>query len=204
MAEVGRCAALVQMVGAVAILVACTNDREAAPSALYSSNVPVAEFASSNEYTVRPGDAVACGYGNVSVAAKALADLNPGQHRLALVVTHRGSSVCQLSGFPQVELVGPVHPPESYEVIYQLPATSEPPGSVVLRDADTAHAVVTYLEPSEENTDLADPYVPDYIRVAVSSEALPFGLTWTFGPVRWMDGSTHPGNYVGPFLPGDG
>jgi hypothetical protein len=124
----------------------------------------------------------------------------PGQFHLRLVfVNDVTNTACRLSGFPQVELIGPVYP--MYGSIYMLPAEAGRPQSVTLRPGQSAHAVLTWLPASSPS----DRWVPGYVRVVVPTNRGPsfaMALPWRYGSVARQDAATHPGTYVGPIRRG--
>lgn len=143
-----------------------------------------------------------CRWVDASLRVALLPDLSPGQHRLDLAFAKSDKDQCQTSGYPDVELIGPNIPPASYSVIDQLPHPDWATPTVVLGEDGVVHAVLTYEEPRPENTDLSNPYVPGYLRVVLPGDNYAFGVPWTFGPVLYMDGATHPANFIGPIQSG--
>jgi len=125
-----------------------------------------------------------------------------GQFRVSLVfVNGRYEAPCRVSGFPDVELIGPVY--RTHGSIYGLPDQVGRSRSAVLQPGQSAHAVLTWLRPSRR----ADRWVPGYIRAVVPTNrgpSLPMALPWHFGAVLRQDAATHPGTYVGPLRPGTG
>ena len=106
---------------------------------------------------------------------------------------------CRVSGFPDVELIGPVYP--TFGSIYVMPDQAGQSQTIVLRSGQSAHAVLTWLPPSSRR----DRWVPGYIRVVVATTRGPsfaMALPWRFGAVLRQDGATHPGTYIGPLRRG--
>lgn len=117
-----------------------------------------------------------------------------GQAHVDLRIVDVGSTACRVSGFPDVELIGPVDP--AFGSVYALPRQAAKPSAITLRSGDTAHALLTWLPASGRGS-----WAPGYIRVVVSTAAgpsLPMALPWRFGAVLRQDAATHPGTYVGP------
>ena len=122
----------------------------------------------------------------------------PGQFHINLVVVNADdtNTICRVSGYPNVELIGPAYP--TFGTIYSLPQSYGHTESVTLRDGESAHAVLTWLPSS---LDLRTQWVPAYVRVVVPTNAGPsfaMALPWRYGSVERQDGATHPGTYVGP------
>jgi hypothetical protein len=112
-------------------------------------------------------------------------------------ITH---TACRLSGYPDVELIGPVYP--IFGTIYSLPRSFGRAESVSLRFGQAAHADLTWL-PSSPG--LRDRWTPGYVRVVVHTNRGPsfaMALPWPYGSVLRQDGATHPGTYVGPIRQG--
>ncbi len=108
-------------------------------------------------------------------------------------------TACRVSGFPDVELIGPVDP--MFGSIYFVPDQAGRSESVTLRPGQRAHAVLTWLHASSRS----DPWVPGYVRVVVrTNRGLSFAmaLPWRFGSVLRQDAATHPGTYIGPIRRG--
>jgi hypothetical protein len=126
----------------------------------------------------------------------------PGQFHLKLVVVNNDTvtnTACRLSGFPDVELIGPVYP--TFGSIYVLPEQAGRSTSVTLRAGQSAHAVLTWLPSSSRG----GRWVPGYVRVVVRTGRGPsfaMALPWRYGSVLRQDAATHPGTYVGPIRPG--
>ncbi len=124
----------------------------------------------------------------------------PGQFHVNLVFADTPyEAPCRISGFPEVELIGPVYP--MFGSIYALLDQAGHSQSTVLRSGETAHAILTWLPPSTRR----DRWVPGYIRVVVPTNRGPsfaMALPWRFGPVLRQDAATHPGTYIGPLRPG--
>lgn len=122
-----------------------------------------------------------------------------GQFHVNLIFLNTPSEPpCRVSGFPEVELIGPVYP--MFGSIYALPDQAGRPQSIVLRSGQTAHAVLTWLPPSLRS----QRWVPGYVRVVVPTSrgpSFPMALPWHFGPVLRQDAATHPGTYIGPLRP---
>lgn len=123
------------------------------------------------------------------------------QSQIVLVFTDGQLGPCRVRGFPEVELIGPIHRP--YGPIYELPTQVLPSESVALQPGEHAHATLTWLAdvPSRH------PWVPAYVRVVVSSNhgaSVAMALPWRFGSVARQDAATHPGTYIGPIRPGTG
>ena len=95
-----------------------------------------------------------------------------------------------MSGFPDVELIGPNDP--TFGSIYFVPDQAGRSESLALRPGQRAHAVLTWLP---------GPWKPGYIRVVVG-RSIPTALPWRFGGVLRQDAATHPGTYVGPVRAG--
>jgi len=123
-----------------------------------------------------------------------------GQFHVNLVFTNTPyEKPCRISGFPDVELIGPVNP--AFGSIYVLPDQAGHSQSTVLRSGQSAHAVLTWLPSSTRS----DRWVPAYIRVVVPTSSGPsfaIALPWRFGAVLRQDAATHPGTYIGPLRPG--
>jgi hypothetical protein len=118
----------------------------------------------------------------------------PGQLHVDLTFVNQGPTSCRLSGFPDVELIGPVYP--DYGSIYVLSRQAGGVQTVTLPPGGRAHAELTWL-PSSGNGS----WVPGYVRVVVPTGAgasFPLALPWRYGPVLRQDAATHPGTYVGP------
>jgi hypothetical protein len=123
----------------------------------------------------------------------------PGQFHVNLVFVHyQYDTPCRLSGFPDVELIGPVYP--SLGSLYVLPDQAGHAEGVTLRARQSAHAVLTWLPASLRS----ERWVPGYIRVVVPTnrgQSFAMALPWRFGSVLRQDAATHPGTYVGPLRP---
>ena len=127
----------------------------------------------------------------------------PGQFHLNLVIVSSDDIACRVSGYPDVELIGPVYP--TYGSIYVLPQSVGRTESVSLRLGQSAHAVLTWLPSGFSRR----PYrwTPDYVRVVVHTNRGPsfaMALPWRLGSVERQDAATHPGTYVGPVHRGTG
>jgi hypothetical protein len=112
------------------------------------------------------------------------------------------NTACRISGYPDVELIGPTYP--SFGTIYSLPQSAGRTASVAVRFGQSAHSVLTWL-PSDSG--LKDRWVPGYVRVVVHTNRGPsfaMALPWRYGSVLRQDGATHPGTYVGAILRGKG
>jgi hypothetical protein len=126
----------------------------------------------------------------------------PGQFHLNLVFVNSDNltnTSCRVSGFPDVELIGPVYP--MYGSIYVLPDQAGRSERVTLRPGQSAHAVLTWLPASSRS----DRWVPGYVRAVVPTNRGPsfaMALPWRFGSVLRQDAATHPGTYIGPIRPG--
>ena len=126
----------------------------------------------------------------------------PGQFHLNLVFVNNDTvtkTACRLSGFPDVELIGPAFP--TFGSIYALPRQARRATSVTLRVGQSAHAALTWLPSSRRR----DRWVPGYVRVVVRTDrgpSLALALPWRYGSVLRQDAATHPGTYVGPIRPG--
>jgi hypothetical protein len=126
----------------------------------------------------------------------------PGQFHANLVFANADYPRCRVSGWPDVELIGPDYP--LFGTIYVLPQQAGKQTSVLLGAGKSAHAVLTWLPSS-----LAPRarWTPGYVRVAVSTDAgpsFPMAVRWPFGSVERQDGATHPGTYIGPIGRGTG
>jgi hypothetical protein len=119
-----------------------------------------------------------------------------GQFHINLVfVNNTDDAPCRLTGFPEVELIGPVYP--IFGSIYELPDQAGRSQAVMLRPGQSAHALLTWLPASSGNRR----WVPGYIRVVVPTNrgpSLPMALPWRYGSVLRQDAATHPGTYIGP------
>jgi hypothetical protein len=107
-----------------------------------------------------------------------------------LVFRNAGSTACRVSGFPDVELIGPKDP--TFGSIYFVPDQAGRSESIALRPGQRAHAVLTWLPGS---------WKPGYVRVVVG-RSIPTALPWRFGGVLRQDAASHPGTYVGPVRAG--
>ncbi|CAB4684791.1 MAG: DUF4232 domain-containing protein [Actinobacteria bacterium] len=127
---------------------------------------------------------------------------DPGnQFQINLVVVNKDFVTCRLTGFPAVELIGPVDP--LLGSIFTLPEQSGRSQVVALRPGQRAHAVLTVLPPDRQSAQWA----PGYVRVVVQTGAGPsfaMALPWRFGAVLRQDGASHPGTYIGPLRSGAG
>lgn len=117
------------------------------------------------------------------------------QYRLDLVLTNRSATTCTLTGFPGVELVGPVsngsttYDPVRQQVSYR-PVTV-PAGA-------SAHAAL-YALPGPDSCDAGTAWVPTGVRVTLPGATDSFPVTWPGGSVdNCQGGATHPGTFVGP------
>lgn len=122
-----------------------------------------------------------------------------GQFHLKLVIVNHDVAACRVLGYPDAELIGPVYP--TFGSIYVLPRQTGRTETVTLRVGESAHAVLTWLPPSDPR----DRWVPGYVRIVVSTMRGPsfaMALPWRFGPVLRQDAATHPGTYVGPIRRG--
>jgi hypothetical protein len=128
----------------------------------------------------------------------------PGQFHASLVLRDQDlpPATCRVSGFPDVELIGPDFP--VFGTIYFVPDSSGHPRSVTLRPGQSAHAVLTWLPSSLAPSAR---WSPGYVRVVVATDrggGTPLAVRWPFGSVERQDAATHPGTYVGPIAPGAG
>jgi Protein of unknown function (DUF4232) len=156
--------------------------------------------------TAAPALAVAPGPGPVPCDLKlkfgARSEGPPQQFHVNLEVVNVDNSICRVSGYPDVELIGPDYP--IWGTIYSLPqSTTLPAESVSLRLGQSIHAVITWLPSSFPRGRYR--WVPGYVRVVVrTNRGLSFAmaLPWVYGSVERQDGATHPGTYVGPIRRG--
>lgn len=130
----------------------------------------------------------------------------PLQFHVNLVIVNEDNitnNICRVSGYPDVELIGPVYP--IFGTIYSLPqSTGLRAQSVSLRSGDSVHAVLTWLPSSDSGRYR---WVPGYVRVVVHTNRGPsfaMALPWRYGSVSRQVGATHPGTYVGPVRRGTG
>ena len=171
-----RCQTLLQL-GAVLLLAACSGTASATTSQTSACIL-----------TLRIG---------------ARSESPPGQFHADLIFENKKiwNTSCRLSGFPDVELIGPVAP--VYGSLYELPDQSGRSESVTLRPGSSAHALLTWLPSSS----VRGSWTPGYVRVTVptgSGTSDPMALPWRFGSVLRQDAATHPGSYIGPIRPGAG
>jgi uncharacterized protein DUF4232 len=123
----------------------------------------------------------------------------PGQFHVVLDFVNTGFGNCRLTGYPEVELIGPPDP--LIGSLYALPNQKASTTTVVIRPNLVAHAVLTWLPPDVKS----EHWTPGYIRVVVPTKdgpSYPTALPWRFGKVLRQDGATHPGTYIGPVRPG--
>lgn len=126
------------------------------------------------------------------------------QRHLELVFTDSkplvpSSSPCRVSGWPQVELIGPKYP--LYGTIYTLPRQSGSAQTVNLKPGESARATLTWLPPEGGPNPR---WTPGYIRVVVKTDrgqSPPMALPWPYGAVLRQDDATYPGTYIGPITP---
>src|SRR5947207_9751264 len=87
-----------------------------------------------------------CRWADFSFTIEALPPAQPREHRLSLVFSKDSGArdACVMNGFPAVELIGPVHPPESRAAIFSVPTPVVPTDDVLVSPGDAAHAVLTY------------------------------------------------------------
>jgi hypothetical protein len=126
----------------------------------------------------------------------------PGQLHINLVIVNSDFIACRISGWPDVELIGPTHP--IFGTIYTLRDQSGSAENVRLGPGGRAHAVLTWLPSSLAVTRR---WTPDYLRVVVRTnrgQSFPMAVPWRYGSVERQDGATHPGTYIGPINPGTG
>jgi hypothetical protein len=132
---------------------------------------------------------------------KRVAEPGSNQFKVTLVFINDSGVVCRVSGFPDVELIGPVYP--MFGSIFELPRQVLKGEAFTLRSGSRAHATLTCLPSSGR----ADRWLPGYIRVVVPTTTGPsfaMALPWRYGPVLRQDGATHPGTYIGPVRRGPG
>ncbi len=151
--------------------------------------------------TSRAGGPIPC---DLALKFGARSEGPPGQFHIDLVVVNTDNvtnASCRVSGFPDVELIGPIDP--MFGSIYFVPDQAGRSESVTLRPGLRAHAVLTWLPWSKGN--VSPRWVPGYVRVVVrTNRGLSFAmaLPWRFGSVLRQDAATHPGTYVGPIRSG--
>lgn len=128
----------------------------------------------------------------------------PGQFHVNLVLVNTDkltNTSCRVSGFPDVELIGPVDP--IFGSIYFVPDQAGRSESVTLRAGQRAHAVLTWLPWWSGN--VGRRWAPGYVRVVVRTSrgsSFAMALPWRFGSVLRQDAATHPGTYIGPIRSG--
>jgi len=132
-----------------------------------------------------------------SIGLSAGAPGSPGdatQIHFDVIFTNTSSQLCELRGYPGVDLIGPDDP--MWGPDYQLPQQTGDPQLVTLAPGASAVSRLTFL---------ADPdgWVPNTIAATLPDMPGRLETPWIAGgvPLARQDGASHPGSYIGPFLP---
>ena len=141
------------------------------------------------------GASPSCTTDSISVSSGAPG--SPGdatQIHFDVIFTNTSSEVCELQGYPGVDLIGPDDP--MWGPDYQLPQQAGDPQPVALAPGTSAVSRLTFL---------ADPegWVPNTIAVTLPDTPGRLETPWIAGgvPLARQDGASHPGTYIGPFQP---
>ncbi|QEN14051.1 DUF4232 domain-containing protein [Mycolicibacterium sp. ELW1] len=129
-----------------------------------------------------------------SLALSTGAPGSPGdatQIHFELIVTNISPQLCELNGYPGVDLIGPDDP--MWGPDYQLPQQADAAVPITLAPGASASSRLTFL--AEPNG-----WVPDTIAVTLPNAPGRMEVPWIAGrvPVARQDAASHPGTYVGP------
>ncbi|OAR22107.1 hypothetical protein A8W25_27995 [Streptomyces sp. ERV7] len=148
----------------------------------------------------KPDGAASTGAGAASGGGCRTADLgfaivptsrakNPAiQYALTITLTNKSAKSCALTGYPGVDLVGPL--------TWSLPRqTAERPHRVTVRPGATTTFNIYYLPYTQGS---GEEFRPTRIVVTPPGETHSHTLRWPVGSILLQDGATHPGTYVSP------
>ncbi|PKV89431.1 DUF4232 domain-containing protein [Streptomyces sp. TLI_146] len=114
---------------------------------------------------------------------------NPNlQYALTVTLTNKGAKSCVMTGYPGVDLVGPL----TWSLARQ---TAVQPHRVTVRPGATTTFNIFYL-PYVQGS--GDEFKPTRIVVTPPGETHSHTLPWPVGSILLQDAATHPGTYVSP------
>ncbi|WP_329403432.1 DUF4232 domain-containing protein [Streptomyces melanogenes] len=114
---------------------------------------------------------------------------NPNiQYALTITLTNKGATSCVMTGYPGVDLAGPL----TWSLARQ---TAVQPHRVTVRPGATTTFNIFYL-PYVQGS--GDEFKPTRIVVTPPGETHSHTLPWPVGSILLQDAATHPGTYVSP------
>ncbi|WP_406340850.1 DUF4232 domain-containing protein [Streptomyces sp. NBC_00648] len=114
---------------------------------------------------------------------------NPNiQYALTITLTNKGAKSCVMTGYPGVDLAGPL----TWSLARQ---TAVKPHRVTVRPGATTTFNIFYLPYAQGS---GDEFKPTRIVVTPPGETHSHTLPWPVGSILLQDAATHPGTYVSP------
>jgi len=116
------------------------------------------------------------------------------QHRVVVTLTNRGTSTCNLDGYPGMDLVG-----DGGDMKMPIPRAPETYSAITLKPGQDASFTLTYaLETAKEIQGELGAWGPNSVIITSPNSVSHQTLKWPFGPVVTTPSSLGKGTYLSP------